>query len=125
MRQITIEEFHAELRAQGVASHEDFAFRCPMCRTIQSGRDLIRAGAGKDFDAVERYVAFSCVGRWTGAGEWKKGEAPGRGCNWTLGGLFQIHELEVIADLKTHARFEIATPAEAQAHAAANHVNAD
>ncbi len=40
MRTITIEQFHRELRAQGVASHDDVAFCCPMCGTVQSARDL-------------------------------------------------------------------------------------
>ncbi len=132
MRRITIEEFHAELKNQNVNSREDIAFRCPMCRTVQSARDLIAAGAGKTFDDVERYLAFSCVGRFTGAGPHKRAPrhsngkrsqkttkiSPDRsGCNWTLGGLFQIHELEVTDENgKFHPRFEVATPEEARKH---------
>jgi hypothetical protein len=119
MRTISLENFHSELKAQGVKTHLDFAFRCPICKTIQSARDLIKAGAGEDFDRVESVLAFSCVGRWTNAGTHKKDDPPGRGCNWTLGGLFQLHELTVVGeDGKKHPRFELATPDEAQAHAA-------
>lgn len=34
----------------------------------------------------EQKFYYSCIGRWV----------KGRGCNWTLGGLFQIHETEVV-----------------------------
>lgn len=116
-RVITREQFHAELKAQGVKTHADLAFVCPMCKTVQSGRDLIRAGAGKDWEEVEKYVGFSCVGRWTSAGMHRKGTPPGKGCNWTLGGLLQLHELEVVTDdEKRHPRFEPATPEVAKAH---------
>lgn len=117
MREISIPDFHAELKAQGVSRREDFAFRCPMCGTVQSAADLIAAGAGADFEAVERYLAFSCIGRFTDAGSHKKGEAPGRGCDWTLGGLFQLHKLQVIDEEgNPHPRFEPASPEDAQAH---------
>lgn len=121
MRTITVEQFHAELRAQGVSGSERLAFKCPVCATVQSAADLIAAGAGADFDAVEKYLGYSCVGRFTNAGPFRKskGDVPGRGCDWTLGGLFRLHTLEVTTpDGKAHARFEPASPAEAQAHAA-------
>ncbi|WP_306577176.1 VVA0879 family protein [Bradyrhizobium sp. SRS-191] len=119
MRSIPVAQFHDELKSQGVKSHMDFAFRCPICKTVQSARDLIAAGAGKSFDDVEGYLAFSCVGRWTGAGGHKKGDATGRGCDWTLGGLFRLHQLIVVTeDGKEHPRFEPASPEEARAHAA-------
>ena len=118
MRQITVPEFHAELRSQGVPSREDIALVCPMCGTVQSARDLIDAGAGASFDEVENYLGFACVGRWTGAGAPRK--APdGKPCNWTLGGLFRLHKLEVLTDDgKACPRFEPASPDEALAHAA-------
>lgn len=119
MRTITVDEFQNELRSQGVSSHEHFALRCPVCGTVQSSRDLIAAGAGKTFDDVERFLGFSCVGRWTNAGPHKKGNVPGRGCDWTLGGLFQMHDLTVTTpDGEKHPRFEPATPEEAKAHEA-------
>lgn len=118
MRTLNVDEFHAELKAQGVSSHADFAFVCPMCRTVQSARDLMKA-TGKGFDEVERYLGFSRVGRFTNAGPHKQGAAPGKGCDWTLGGLFRIHELEVVtSDGHPHPSFELATPDQARAHAA-------
>jgi len=116
MRTITVKEFHAELRAQGVPK-EHLALKCPLCGTIQSAADLIRVGAGKDFEEVEGYIGFSCIGRWTNAGSFKEENPPGKGCDWTLGGLLQLHQLEVITEEgEKHPRFEICTPEEAQAH---------
>ncbi len=120
IRKISIEEFHAELRAQRVSGKQHLAFRCPMCGTIQSAASLIKAGAGKDFEAVEKFLAFSCVGRFTDAGSPRK--APdGQPCNWTLGGLFQFHQLDVIdSNGESHPRFEVATTEEAAALEKAN-----
>lgn len=93
---MTLEEFKHAIRNQGHERIEDSQFRCPRCGTIQSPQDLINAGAGATLDDVDRYVAFSCVGRWDES----------KGCDWTLGGLFQIHELEVeTPDGKRHPRF--------------------
>lgn len=112
---MTLKEFHQALKDQGVP--KDFlSFRCPLCKTIQCANDLINVGAGKTFDEVEKYLGFSCVGRWTNAGPAKKnGESNGKGCDWTLGGLFRLHELEVVTpDGEKHPRFEPVTKKEAQ-----------
>lgn len=117
METVTLDEFIAKYKAQA-PSNADVVFRCPMCKTLQSARDLIAAGAGTTFDDVEGYLGFSCVGRFQG------GDAPrkvkdGKDCNWTLGGLFKVHELEVITpDGKRHPRFSLASPEEAAAHRA-------
>ena len=90
-----------------------------MCGTIQSAFDLVKAGAGKDFDEVEKYLGFSCIGRWTHHKPPPKKRGTQVGCNWTLGGLFQTHELVVeTPDAKQHPRFELATPQEAKSHIA-------
>ena len=116
MTRMTLEEFHAALRQQA-ARREDIAFICPMCKCIQSSRDLIAAGAGADFDSIEKYLGFSCVGRFSGApGPRRKPD--GKPCDWTLGGLLSFHELEVITpDGKTHPRFALASKEESEAHA--------
>ena len=94
-RQMTLDEYLAKLKEQGVKK-EELLFICPSCQTMQCAKDLIEAGAGKDFEGVEKYLGYSCVGRWS----------KDKGCNWTLGGLFQIHELEVITpDGEKHPRF--------------------
>ena len=95
MRIMTVDEFNAEMKKQGVPI-EKVTFKCPRCGRLQSAQDLIDAGAGKDLDDVEGYLAYSCVGRWDAS----------KGCDWTLGGLFAIHELEVLTpDGKHHPRF--------------------
>ena len=116
MQRMTLGFFLSALKAQGVPK-EHMAFKCPVCSTIQSAADLIKADAGKTFEEVEPYLGFSCIGRFTGAGEHKPGEAPGRGCNWTLGGLLHIHKLEVLDESgKVYPRFVLATPEEAHRH---------
>lgn len=116
MKTVSLEQFHTELKAQGVSSHEHFAFVCPMCGTVQSARDLIKAGAGETFDDVEKYLAFSCVGRFSNAESPRK-TPDGKPCNWTLGGLFRTHKLEVeTPDGEKHPRFEPATRKQAQEH---------
>ena len=116
MKTMSLKDFQTELLAQGV-SQVHFAFKCPICGTVQSANDLIAAGAGGNFDEVEKYLGYSCVGRFTGAGHHAKDTPPGKGCNWTLGGLFQLHRLEVITeDGERHPRFEPASKEEAQRH---------
>lgn len=115
MERITVEELHARFKAQGVSGRQHIAVKCVMCGTVQSGQSFIAAGAGADMDAVEKFIGFSCVGRFTNAGPHKKDTPPGRGCDWTLGGLFTIHRLEVeTPDGKQHPFFEIASLEEAQ-----------
>ncbi|OEC43162.1 hypothetical protein A7D27_10110 [Pseudomonas sp. 1D4] len=116
MKTATLDEYRALMKAQGVP-REHTAFRCPMCSTVQSAADLLAAGAGNNLAAVEPYLAFSCVGRFTGAGSPSAMKGLGRGCNWTLGGLFQTHQFEVVTDDgRHHPMFEPVTAAEAQAH---------
>ncbi len=114
VEKITLEEFKARAKAQGVP-RVNVAVICPMCGTIQSMADLIAAGAGKTEADVERYIGFSCVGRWTGAPGPRK-NPDGKPCDWTLGGLFSVHKLAVVIDGKEHPHFEIATPEHAKAH---------
>ncbi|WP_295706954.1 VVA0879 family protein [uncultured Brevundimonas sp.] len=119
MRRMTVTEFHAALTAQGVSAREHLALICPLCGVVQSAQDLIDAGAGGDFDSVEPMLGFSCVGRWTGAPAPREG-ADGQPCNWTLGGLFRLHQLEILTDDgKAHPRFLPASPEQAQQHEAA------
>jgi hypothetical protein len=117
MKTMTLDEFLAALKSQGVP-REHLALKCPICGTVQSAYDLIKAGAGNSFDEVEKYLGFSCVGRFTNAGPYKKGKSDVVGCDWTLGGLFQLHKLAVIVEGKEHPRFEPVLPNEAKAHMA-------
>jgi len=111
MKVMTINEFHAAIKAQGASCREKITLVCPMCRTPQCAADFIKAGAGEDFEAVEKYLGFSCIGRFTG-GKSPRAEPDGEPCDWSLGGLFKTHELEVLTpDGERHPRFEIAETA--------------
>ena len=59
-------------------------FKCVQCGEIQSMEDFEKLDI-KEKEA-ETYIGFSCIGRFT----------EDKGCNWTLGGLFQIHKLEIV-----------------------------
>lgn len=109
---MTLEEFQAACKAQA-PSNDLIVFCCPMCKTLQTGRELMVA-LEKPFEEVERYLGFSCIGRFTGAGSARK---PPDGCNWTLGGLFKLHEFEVVTpDGRGHPRFALASREEADVH---------
>ena len=118
IRTLTIPQFHAELKEQGVSSQQHSALVCPICKTVQSMASLVKAGATQE--EAERMIGFSCEGRLTNAGP-MPGNASAkrkatRGCDWSLGGLFKLHKLEVEDEEGAkHPRFEIATPDEAQA----------
>jgi len=116
MLKMTIPEFHAALKAQGVPRN-DVAFKCVMCGKVQSMSDFI--AVGRTPEEAERQIGFSCIGRWTGGKPAISKEATQEtGCDWTLGGLFSLHTMEVIdEDGKAHPRFQLASQEEAQAHA--------
>lgn len=117
MKTMTHDEFRSAIRAQA-ETPQQVVFKCPRCETLQSGEDLIAAGAG-DWETVRVRVGFSCIGRFTGKGSPSKEIGKGHGCNWTLGGLFQMHQLEVITpDGERHPMFELATPDVAARHRA-------
>lgn len=113
MKKMTLNEFQAALKGQGVPL-EDAAVRCPMCDTVQSAKDFIIAGVGDTFEDVEKYLGFSCFGRFMDAGTPRR-KPDGNPCNWTLGGLFSMHKLVVVTpDGREHPCFEVATAEEAQ-----------
>lgn len=110
----TLADFKAACAAQGMP-REHIAVMCPICGTAQSIASLIAAGASQEH-AVNA-IGFSCEGRLTGAGPAVQGRpAPGRrGCDWTLGGMFRLHKLEVVTeDGKHHPHFEPATKTDAE-----------
>jgi hypothetical protein len=85
----------------------DWKFVCPICGTIQDAKDFFKAGV--DRGKVSSVLGFSCIGRFTGAGPYKEKGPQQKGCDWTLGGLFQLHRLEVIDEKGTiHPVFEFA-----------------
>lgn len=87
MEQLTLSQFREKLKEHW-PDMMSVEFICPSCKTVQTGNDLVAAGAGNNFEEIQGYIGFSCIGRFDKE----------KGCDWTLGGLFQIHELEIIAD---------------------------
>jgi hypothetical protein len=109
MIKMTHQEFLTEAKARFGDDPRNWKFICPMCGTVQSVGQLADAviEAGGTKDDVHRYVGFSCIGRFTGQGDAgiaakNLGEKWDKGCNWTLGGLFQLHTLEVVMEDGRH-----------------------
>lgn len=129
MKTYKLAEVHAAFKAQGVSSHRHYAVKCPICGTVQSMASLVASGDNPD--KVDRHFAFSCEGRFSGAGEWprdKKAQAARtkRGCNWTLGGLLQLHQAEVeYEDGEKSPMFDIALERVAEKIAAAIRADVD
>ncbi len=101
---------------------EHLALVCPICGTVQSMASLIKAGAPAD--KVDGFFGFSCEGRFTRAGPWPAQSAQTqaakqrrlvRGCDWTLGGLLRLHQLEVMTEDGVRPCFVLATPEQARA----------
>jgi len=67
-------------------------FRCPACGNVQSDHSVKRRNPS--LGDTSSWIFFACEGRHT----------DGVGCNWTLGGLLQIHRLEVVDErgIKPH-----------------------
>ena len=113
MQTLTIEEFYL-LCKQQADSPLDTVVICPACKTMQSGRDFIDAGV--EHDSMRKVLGFNCVGRYTGAHSARK-VPDGKPCNWTLGGLLQIHTLEVVdAEGVKRPHFELASVGAAKYH---------
>lgn len=118
MKTYTQAEWHQRMRDQGVAELTDVAFVCVACGTVQSMRDFV--ACGRTAEQAQTQIGFSCVGRWTNAGPPPAQPIEGntKGCNWSLGGLFSIHTVEVVLeDGNTHPAFDLATTEQAQEHA--------
>ncbi|ULH17432.1 hypothetical protein MF271_19115 (plasmid) [Deinococcus sp. KNUC1210] len=96
-QRVPVEVWRAEGERLFGPRARDWAFRCPSCGSIQTPAEFVELGCTPE-EAVSR-ATFSCIGRWH----------PTRGCDWTLGGLLQIHKLEVEAEGQTLRVFEFAT----------------
>lgn len=119
LRVVTDTAYKAARKLQGTpAGHA--AFRCPMCNTIQSAATFAKLDEFANArENIPKYVAFSCIGRFTGQGSPSKAQE-GKGCDWTLGGLFALQKLSVRVPGDTPDKyvdmpyFELASPEDAQ-----------
>lgn len=111
MKTLSQVDFLAECAKRFGPKPRQWKFVCPACGTVQSIQQLFDAGLSQD--EVHGAMAFSCIGRFTGQDDAgiaakQRGEKWDKGCNWTLGGLFQIHTLEVDIGGCKRPAFEIA-----------------
>lgn len=83
-RTLPLETWKADGEKRFGADVKDWVFVCAGCGEKQTLAEFIAAGV----ESPDTKFFFSCIGRWV----------EGRGCNWTLGGLFQIHKTEVIGE---------------------------
>lgn len=101
MVQISRKDFFDTADNQYGVSSKDWQLVCPRCGTVQSGQDFIDAGVDKE--TAQNQFGFSCIGR----------SVKNKGCDWTLGGLFKIHEIEIIDEEGVkHPFFRLATAEE-------------
>jgi len=87
----TVDEWKAEAIRLFGEDHMAWRFVCPSCGHVASTNDYHQAGAPSGA------VAFSCVGRWTGATREFGQSGPGP-CNYAGGGLIRINPVVVTDD---------------------------
>jgi len=96
MKQI-IEMTHEEWKQRGRELFGDdpkeWRFVCPSCGHVQTFNDFLALDMVPE--DVEKYVGFSCIGRFDGHGDTDicSGKSP---CNYTAGGLLNINPIKVI-----------------------------
>jgi hypothetical protein len=96
MTTLTLPDYLAEGEKLFGKDKKQWQYKCPKCGTAQSYNDFEE----HKIENAENYVGFSCIGRFV----------ENKGCDWTLGGFFQFHNLEVIDENgKAHPRFEFNT----------------
>ena len=100
MKTIKIKDFVEEAKKRFGEDNKKWKFKCPKCGTTQSAEDFAKLDCFKDKkEEIDKYLGFSCIGRFDDK----------IGCDWTLGGLFQIHDIEIEdKNGKMHKHFELA-----------------
>lgn len=81
MKKFTLLEWKAEGSKRFGSDSRKWRFKCPKCGNVQTLEEFQADG----IEEPENKFYFSCIGRYVS----------GKGCDWTLGGLFQIHKTEV------------------------------
>jgi hypothetical protein len=93
----SIEEWRAEAVKRFGDDPKNWKFVCPACKTEQTIQDFIDMGFTED--QWHGYIGYSCIGRFNNKE---------KGCDWTLGGLFQIHTVEIKIGNDVAKRFDFA-----------------
>jgi|SaaInlStandDraft_4_1057021.scaffolds.fasta_scaffold01991_13 hypothetical protein len=78
MKEYTLDQWRAKAIELFGEDIKQWKFKCPCCEESQTLGEFIDAGIKNPQDKF----FYSCIGRW----------AEGRGCDWTLGGLIQVHK---------------------------------
>lgn len=92
-RQISVVQWREEAVQLFGPDPRNWKFQCPHCNEVQTLQEFL----DHKIEDADTKAYFSCIGRWV----------EGRGCKWTLGGLFQIHKTEVFMDeFAPHPVFE-------------------
>ena len=105
IRRYTYDEWKAEGKRLFGNSIWDWLYVCPMCGHVQGAHEFAERTEIKK-DDYHKYIGFSCIGRYLKYQKPLPGQdehafpvkMKGGGCNWTLGGLFNIHNAEVVKD---------------------------
>lgn len=99
---ITRDEWVAEGTRRFGPDMMKWKFVCPSCKHVAAASDW------RDAKAPENTVAFSCVGRWSGANVDAFTHKKGGPCNYAGGGLFRINPTCVDHDGVVHDVFAFA-----------------
>lgn len=77
---------------------DNWKFKCPICGHIQSIKSVLEHGPSLERQKVQDWIHYNCEGRIN----------EGYGCDWTLGGFFHVHKVEVEFNGKLVPVFEYA-----------------
>jgi hypothetical protein len=108
---MTYEAWREEGTRRFGADFEQWKFVCPVCAHVAKVADFKQF---KDRGATPNSATAECIGRYTGAGEFKP---PGTGpCNYAGYGFFRLSPVHVVRDdpnQPTHS-FAFADPVQSQ-----------
>lgn len=82
---LTREAWLAEAESLYGKHPKHWQFKCPACGHVQSIESVIEHDKTMKPGRVSEWIYYNCEGRHN----------PRYGCDWTLGGIFTIHRLEV------------------------------
>jgi len=96
-------DWRAEGRRRFGPEQLKWRFVCPACGYVASTKEY------KDAGAPDTAVAFSCVGRWSGARRLAFGKGSGP-CDYAGGGLLRLNPVHVQEAGSVHQVFNFAEP---------------
>jgi hypothetical protein len=86
----------------------DWAFQCPNCDDVATGRDFKEALAPNPDVHASSLLGQECIGRTLGALNGQRGSWTGRGCDWVAYGLFAGPWTVTLPDGHTISSFRLA-----------------